>query len=389
MSLDNPSLGASQEIIFKLFLPSPNPQKTPMLFAGERIIIQLPRFITGNALTDDLLVAPSQYFTGTWYEGYFNHVSPYNTSYLALTVKEDFPLLDMEIIIFRENGIKVYCGFEQNWEMFRVVIPSLSMNLPLSQSTPMGEQCKPQNYCSGKGTCDHCWQKCQCWNVLEHPGFNAPDLKLDCSSAICPFGKGIRVVPGLNPAFAHSVQVECSANGICDRSTGTCKCALGWEGENCQRRKCSNQCSGHGVCLSMQELARRSDALPLSNVSVEYATFDTKDSTAWDHDVMYGCLCDSSWAVGLGAGETQKPEWFGPDCRLRHCPTGDDPMTDADETDCSGVVAEGGRGVGQTGNICHVDCSNRGICDYKSGQCKCFDGFYGNNCGTIRPFSSG
>ena len=62
------------------------------------------------------------------------------------------------------------------------------------------------------------------------------------------------------------------------------------------------------------------------------------------------------------------------------CPTGDDPRTvGVDETNCTGVIAEGGRGVGRPGNICHVDCSNRGTC--KDGLCKCFKGFYGVNCG--------
>ena len=30
-----------------------------------------------------------------------------------------------------------------------------------------------------------------------------------------------------------------------------------------------------------------------------------------------GCVCDSSWVVGLGSGERQEPEWFGADCSLR------------------------------------------------------------------------
>ena len=37
-------------------------------------------------------------------------------------------------------------------------------------------------------------------------------------------------------------------------------------------------------------------------------------------------------------------------------------------------------GVGEPGNLCHVDCSNRGFCDHETGQCKCFQGFYGHNC---------
>uniref|UniRef100_A0A7S2S8K4 EGF-like domain-containing protein n=1 Tax=Eucampia antarctica TaxID=49252 RepID=A0A7S2S8K4_9STRA len=96
--------------------------------------------------------------------------------------------------------------------------------------------------------------------------------------------------------------------------------------------------------------------------------------------MVYGCVCDSSWSVGLGAGNRQEPEWFGADCSLRHCPSGDDPRTSLDETDCGGKMAKGGFGTGETGNFCHVDCSNRGICDYNTGRCQCFDGHYGEAC---------
>jgi hypothetical protein len=29
--------------------------------------------------------------------------------------------------------------------------------------------------------------------------------------------------------------------------------------------------------------------------------------------MIYGCVCDSSWTVGLASGQTQQPEYFGPD----------------------------------------------------------------------------
>lgn len=64
-----------------------------------------------------------------------------------------------------------------------------------------------------------------------------------------------------------------------------------------------------------------------------------EDTSTWDEDMIYGCVCDSSWEVGLQAGQTQEPEWFGPDCSLRHCPSGDDPSTPEDETDCYNVTA--------------------------------------------------
>ena len=65
---------------------------------------------------------------------------------------------------------------------------------------------------------------------------------------------------------------------------------------------------------------------------------------------------------------------------MLRCPTGDDPMTAADETDCFNKTAVGGRGRGRPGNKCHVDCSNRGTCDHITGLCLCNHGFYGENC---------
>ena len=77
---------------------------------------------------------------------------------------------------------------------------------------------------------------------------------------------------------------------------------------------------------------------------------------------------------------SKEPEYFGPDCSLRRCPSGDDPHSTADETDCEGKTAAGGHGTGLAGNKCHVDCSNRGLCDYDGGLCTCYPGFIGDNC---------
>jgi hypothetical protein len=104
---------------------------------------------------------------------------------------------------------------------------------------------------------------------------------------------------------------------------------------------------------------------------------------------MQGCLCDSAWPVGYGEGETQLAEYFGADCSLSkwescfcclalclrcswdalccsllrtstlpsfvantaqlsfshanaictgRCPSGDDPYTTVDETNCQGIT---------------------------------------------------
>merc|ERR1719428_67782 len=49
--------------------------------------------------------------------------------------------------------------------------------------------------------------------------------------------------------------MECSNKGICDRKSGECECFDGYEGAFCQRASCPNDCSGHGTCETIAELA--------------------------------------------------------------------------------------------------------------------------------------
>ena len=51
-----------------------------------------------------------------------------------------------------------------------------------------------------------------------------------------------------------------------------------------------------------------------------------------------------------------------------HCPSNDDPLTLRVETDCFNTTAKDSIHRGESGNLCQVDCSNRGICDHKSGN---------------------
>lgn len=82
---------------------------------------------------------------------------------------------------------------------------------------------------------------------------------------VCPAGLAWSDVP-VGTDDAHQ-EVECSNAGICDRNTGVCACFTGFEGEACNRRGCPNDCSGHGKCYSMKQLAMLDEALPLSDVA--------------------------------------------------------------------------------------------------------------------------
>lgn len=70
---------------------------------------------------------------------------------------------------------------------------------------------------------------------------------------------------------------------------------------------------------------------------------------------------------------------------LGHCPSGDNPHTPNNEEDCHGRSQEGapGRHNGEVNNRCHVDCSGRGVCNFKTGRCLCFENSHGAACDKI------
>jgi hypothetical protein len=89
---------------------------------------------------------------------------------------------------------------------------------------------------------------------------------------------------------------ECSNKGICNRGSGLCECFPGFAGEGCSRSACPNDCSGHGTCERMVD--------------------KSPGYRGWDLYATQECTCDAAY--------------FGPDCSLRKCPMGDDPVTKYD-----------------------------------------------------------
>ena len=171
-------------------------------------------------------------------------------------------------------------------------------------------ECYGHGYCGGFD--DHF--KCTCFD-----GYIGT-----CNETTCPSGAAWFDEPGLIDT-AHAPAV-CSNAGICDYSTGTCQCRPGFEGSACELMSCPRDdltgftCSGHGECLTMRQLALRN----MSNdngVLIEYGSAQANASMAWDADHIQGCLCDEYGYIG--STQHNLTGWFGHDCSLRRCPSGD------------------------------------------------------------------
>jgi hypothetical protein len=219
------------------------------------------------------------------------------------------------------------------------------------------------NACSGHGTCKASPKdSCQCFTRREQE-FDTNQNEVawtgaDCSLRTCPLGRAWAATPQDNND--HKQRIECSGKGLCDRKSGECECFDGFWGEGCRRSKCPNDCNGHGTCQSLKTTASdyshdADDSLVSSSFGVPSGNPNTIPNvgamydTAWDAEYNYGCKCDDGFR--------------GPDCSLRECPSGTDPL-------------------GGNDNRKGRDCSGRGLCDYDTGLCECFAGYFGERCQT-------
>lgn len=239
------------------------------------------------------------------------------------------------------------------------------------------------NACSGHGTCEDVIDFCSCFKGWQGN---------DCSQRSCPYGlsfidtpvgdldhddqlnsgfgnrladtwnrpTGTANLTALNPMYRphgwwerHPSQLYgiasdsailpmrqrrdeghfyaiCSNRGLCDYSTGICKCFTGYSGAACNRTDCPNECSGHGVCNTMRQMIPGNDPT-------------ATDYMLWDVDKVRGCVCDNGY--------------FGADCSLRKCFSNDDPMTPKTTREWKS------EGVPEAGEIqiVKVACGNQGV----------------------------
>jgi hypothetical protein len=231
-------------------------------------------------------------------------------------------------------------GFSMNNSYFSIP------RRPFAYNTPIGFQCN----CNKHGKCNYCTRQCDCddgyGSSYDRLFSLVDDFQPDCSSKTCPIGLAIgdlyhfenlsTVLNVFNSSKGQKASMynahrlrECSNNGNCNRQNGKCQCNKGFTGSACEKQSCPGSplstCSGNGKCYSISRLAKIASALPLSSVSFAYdlvSMTSKMNESNWDVDFGHACVCDSSWEVGLGAGETQLSEYFGVACQNRHCPSG-------------------------------------------------------------------
>lgn len=132
---------------------------------------------------------------------------------------------------------------------------------------------------------------------------NTPGAHSDSNSDIATTNSDL--YPKITSSHQYSV---CSSRGICDSSTGQCKCFDGFEGKGCRRTSCPNDCSGHGRCLTNWAVSGSS-------------SFVSNNDQFWDQSKSQQCSCDRGFS--------------GYDCSYRICPFGDDPTTECGENSAS------------------------------------------------------
>lgn len=163
------------------------------------------------------------------------------------------------------------------------------------------------NNCNGNGECGE-GAVCEC-----NPYYTGAD----CSLRQCPFGLSWQTetadtLAGLaTPNYPSGIHAyaECSDRGLCDTETGRCICFIGYEGYNCGRSSCPENCNGHGQCVLDAEV----DATNYFNEGLLMY-----QKQYWNAYKTQQCVCDRGW--------------WGTDCSLRLCPEGEAQTgCDADE----------------------------------------------------------
>jgi hypothetical protein len=137
-----------------------------------------------------------------------------------------------------------------------------------------------------------------------------PNDPLLVDSTVYPKGT-VEQFPAAWPNEGH-FYMECSNKGLCERESGLCQCFPGYDGTACQRASCPNDCSGHGTCETIKELAEDKETGDEVDGIGDLSGIGYLRYELWDKTLTMGCKCDAGYN--------------GPDCSARMCRFGVDPL---------------------------------------------------------------
>ena len=160
------------------------------------------------------------------------------------------------------------------------------------------------NDCNGHGVCS-VESECLCDDDYK--------LVADCSLLRCPHDYAwVDKAYGNTTANLAHRSMECSGRGHCDRVLGACECFDGFEGEACQRS--ISYCGPNGFPMTMSDIYTiYSTEMYYSTLQIITDSDNNMTYQGWEKDRIQHCVCDRGF--------------FGPQCDMRMCPKGDDPLT--------------------------------------------------------------
>jgi len=136
--------------------------------------------------------------------------------------------------------------------------------------------------------------------------------------------------------------------------------------------ECANSCNGHGHCTNYEA---QFSTYPIAQSQLPSTSYVTGGSiNALGYDVLLpkkdSCTCFSHTGF-IGSPVYQ---FTGADCSLKTCPYAASHNGGALSSNAAGTSA------GTAYHTQHMECSNKGLCNRKTGACECFDGYTGEAC---------
>jgi len=138
--------------------------------------------------------------------------------------------------------------------------------------------------------------------------------------------------------------------------------------------ECANSCSGHGHCSNY---AAQFSVAPMAEIQVPAnsaitAAADSMDAKGWDTRIPQKDSCTCFTRTGMSGSQVYA--FTGYDCSFHTCP-----HAISFNGPALSSTAEGDT-LGNVFHTQHLECSNQGSCNRKTGSCECYKGYTGEAC---------